>query len=373
MLTSVRILQDKFKTLIPGDYQYYLDTTKFILPDHSDFDVEFLYHRTRDDLVIFDLSDEPWRETMAERLNELCVRHKFEKHLILSHSLKYYRNHSIPNIIYFPHNYFDPIFAWDENVGLKNVDQFKRDYFVSCLNRQPRIPRIYNYLKLTKKSYVNDLLLSIHNLSDQSVYTCINDLYQNEWLEQWMLDEWEQDFKPFAPTECVNDLDVGHDSYHNAYINLVTETFVQPFELFFTEKVYKPLASGQLFMISGPTGSVATLRNMGFDTFDDIIEHSRYDYISDWKQRIDMIHTILDELHELGWEQIYKDTYLRRLSNARHFYSGLAVRPYMNDLTERMSGLDGVQYTYDHHQILKMHNLRSPLYSGLYPINHLFN
>ena len=165
MLTSVRSLQTKFKELIPGNYIYYLDTTQFINSEHTDFDIDFIASRSKHDLHVFDLSDEPWRETMAERLDELCKRFKLEKYLILSHSLKYNQNYSYPNIIYFPHNYFDPVLHWKETDALKSLNTFNRPYFASCLNRQPRIPRIYNYLNLVHRSYREELILSIFNFN----------------------------------------------------------------------------------------------------------------------------------------------------------------------------------------------------------------
>lgn len=376
MLTSVRILQDKFKTLIPGHYHYHLDTSKFITDDHVDIKIEYFSNLSyyKEDLHIFDLSDEPWRESLAEKLNEICLRFKLQSYLIFSHSLKYNYNPTFRNIIYMPHNYFDCIFGWNRESALKNIDINDRQYFLSCLNRQPRINRIYNFLKIISKPYFNEMLLSIYNLnkSENAVYSSKAEQYDSEWIDKSLWDEWNK-LAPTLPTTCENDLDIEHPAYHDAYLNLVTETFIQPNELFLTEKIWKPIACGQMFLVLGTTGVLSYLNDIGFDTYNDIIDHDRYQHIADWKLRIDTIHKLLDELHELNWKQIYKDTHNRRLSNARHFYSGLPVKLSMEHIAKRMSEIRGVEYKYDHHQILKMHDLRSPLYSGLLDINHLFN
>jgi hypothetical protein len=375
MLTTVRILQQKLKDLIPGHYHYHLDTTKFVTDNHVDIKIEYFSNLSysKEDLHIFDLSDEPWRESLAEKLNEICERFKLQSYLIFSHSLKYNYNPTFRNIVYMPHNYFDCVLGWDRNTALQSIDNNERQYFLSCLNRQPRINRIYNFLKIIGKPYFKEMLLSIHNLNDgNSVYNSKDEQYISEWMEDTMWDEWNK-LAPTLPTACTNDLDIEHPAYHNAYLNLVTETFIQPNELFLTEKIWKPIACGQMFLVLGPTGVLSYLNDIGFDTYNDIIDHDRYQHISQWKARIAAIHELLDELHELDWAKIYKDTRLRRLANARHFYSGLAVKPSMEYVAKRMSEIRDVEYKYDHHYILNVHNLRSSLYTGLYPINHLFN
>ncbi len=182
MLTTVRHLEHYFKDLFVGPHYYYhLDLDKMMLPDQSDVNIEYLNCRTRNDLHVFDVSDEPYRERMAERLFTLCNGLKFEKFLILSHSLKYINNTSFNNIIYFPHNYFDPAYFWDQETALKNIDVFERPYFLSCLNGQARMPRIYNYIRLKQKSYSNEFLLSLHDSSISS----LKDLgSQSDWLPE---------------------------------------------------------------------------------------------------------------------------------------------------------------------------------------------
>ena len=127
-----------------------------------------------------------------------------------------------------------------------------------------------------------------------------------------------------------------------------------------------------MFLVFGPTGVLSYLEDIGFDTYNDIIDHDRYQHITDWKARVEAIHRLLDDLHLLDWNNIYKITRNRRLANARHFWSGLAVKRPMEYIAKRMTQIRGLEYKYDYNYILQQHNLRDSIYAGLPMINHLF-
>jgi hypothetical protein len=70
--------------------------------------------------------------------------------------------------------------------------------------------------------------------------------------------------------------------YHvNAYCNIVMETHFdadQSGGVFLTEKTFKPIKHGQLFFIAGPAGSLQALRDLGYRTFDSVLDNT-YDRI----------------------------------------------------------------------------------------------
>lgn len=76
--------------------------------------------------------------------------------------------------------------------------------------------------------------------------------------------------------------------YHvNAYCNIVLETHFdadQSGGAFLTEKTFKPIKHGQLFFVVGPAGSLQLLRDLGYRTFDSVLDTS-YDTIKDNTQR----------------------------------------------------------------------------------------
>jgi hypothetical protein len=76
--------------------------------------------------------------------------------------------------------------------------------------------------------------------------------------------------------------------YHsNAYCNIVMETHFdadQSGGTFLTEKTFKPIKHGQMFFIAGPAGSLQALRDLGYRTFDSVLDNT-YDRIADSTQR----------------------------------------------------------------------------------------
>jgi hypothetical protein len=76
--------------------------------------------------------------------------------------------------------------------------------------------------------------------------------------------------------------------YHiNSYCNIVMETHWdadQSGGTFLTEKTFKPIKHGQLFFVAGPAGSLQALRDLGYKTFDTVLDNM-YDRIEDNTQR----------------------------------------------------------------------------------------
>jgi hypothetical protein len=85
-----------------------------------------------------------------------------------------------------------------------------------------------------------------------------------------------------------NDHSVTEAKYHvNSYCNIVMETHFdadQSGGVFLTEKTFKPIKHGQLFFIAGPAGSLQALRDLGYRTFDSVLDNT-YDRIADNTKR----------------------------------------------------------------------------------------
>ena len=116
---------------------------------------------------------------------------------------------------------------------------------------------------------------------------------------------------------CTEMLGYNHPAYKDSYLNVVTENSYE--ETFLSEKTFKPLAAGQLFLIFGGTGTIQFLRDIGFDVFDDYLDHS-YDIEPDWITRAEKIASVLDTWFAADHEKIWAETYHRRLSNSKKFF-----------------------------------------------------
>lgn len=108
------------------------------------------------------------------------------------------------------------------------------------------------------------------------------------------------------------------DPYIDTYFSLVTETvFDYPYS-FRTEKIWKPIAIGHPFIVVGNYGYYRDLRNMGFQTFEHLIDES-FDMISDNQTRIDRIIKTVTDLCNRDLDQFLKECYNVCKYNQEHF------------------------------------------------------
>ena len=79
----------------------------------------------------------------------------------------------------------------------------------------------------------------------------------------------------------IERIDYNNDTLNvNAFWHIVTETVFYYNKLHLTEKIFKPIASKQPFMLLAAPGNLAYLKSYGFKTFDSVIDES-YDTIQD--------------------------------------------------------------------------------------------
>jgi hypothetical protein len=94
---------------------------------------------------------------------------------------------------------------------------------------------------------------------------------------------------PELPGSASADIPRGN----NAFWHIVTETVFYYNKLHLTEKIFKPIASKQPFMLLAAPGNLAYLKSYGFRTFDSVIDES-YDLIQDNDLRIE---AVVKQLH----------------------------------------------------------------------------
>lgn len=82
----------------------------------------------------------------------------------------------------------------------------------------------------------------------------------------------------------------------------------------FTEKAWAPFKLHQIPIYSSIPGYVSTLRNMGFDLFDDVVDHS-YDSELDNIKRLRLAVDQLEKVSKLKLVEFYKKNYLRFVKN----------------------------------------------------------
>lgn len=178
-----------------------------------------------------------------------------------------------------------------------------RTYFLSCLNRQFRPHRAYLYWLLAQRRYLDQSLVSHRAYVDS--YTGDSVDLDHSWF-QTIPDDIRVGmsqmclYRESCPGDnrWINDHSFVHPAYSDSYLNLITESITEP-GVYFSEKTFKPLASGQIFLLLGCANSLPHLRNLGLECFDHNLAHHQYDSEQDWICRVDNLVGILDQIYDV--------------------------------------------------------------------------
>lgn len=238
--------------------------------------------------------------------------------ILLSHDP--YDHQILPRMFFYPHWYYFAV----KNCKLIDIES-PRKYKLGCLNSSARPHRIAIWLALKDHLKNHEILIDFRNFN--SLRSDDVKLTDNE-LQQW------ESLRSTLPIR--NDLPftihIQADELVNSYLHLVTETTVIP-KIFITEKTWKPIAAGNLFLIFGNKGSIKYLRDQGVDVFDDIIDHS-YDAEPDWRKRMKKLHRTIDILMQENLEKIFEQTLSRRQANRDNFFSGEFGKIYHSSIVK---------------------------------------
>jgi hypothetical protein len=123
-------------------------------------------------------------------------------------------------------------------------------------------------------------------------------------------------------------------TYQSCYIDYAPESRFD--QVFISEKTWKPIFSGQFFFILGPCGIIDYLRDIGIDTFDDLIDHG-YDHEPDLPIKISMLMSSIGKFLENDLDQTWVNTLPRRQQNLDLVYNPDFQQRMSADLFSRVS------------------------------------
>ena len=246
---------------------------------------------------------------------------RFSEFTILSPDARYLAQPQ-EHICYFPY-FFLCLNGHDMHADAV-VTNSQRTHPVSCINGRARTHRIENWLKIRQRSWFNRCLFRMNRRFDPEAEMCESglDFEDPAMLDQFLI------LLPSLPDPAGIDHTANDPAYVDSYINLVPESHMHTGELFVSEKTFKPLLAGQMAFWLAAHGTVAFLRDLGFDMFDDYIDHA-YDRETNWHRRIDLIHQELNRMIDLDFEQIFVATESRRLYN-KHYIQDPALHERLN-------------------------------------------
>jgi hypothetical protein len=134
-----------------------------------------------------------------------------------------------------------------------------------------------------------------------------------------------------------NDHSLNVDHYYtDAYCNIVLETmfdYDQSGGVLLSEKTFKPIKHGQLFFVVGAAGSLQTLRELGYRTFDSVLD-TAYDREHDNTRRWHLLRGAVQEAQQQGIEQLFQHSLLDLVHNQNLFAASKQAR--LNTLLEKI-------------------------------------
>lgn len=292
-------------------------------------------------LFYYHEGDNPFHE--KQRLDSLCHAHNLpiDCYRFVSGNTK---ADQIQNFVYFPDH---ELFYWRMSVRRNQQD------LVGCVAHQR--PRAYNFTLLSRvhkwwRATIVSYLLQ-QGLLDQSLWSyntiSIGDRPEDNPIEVHKfpgLDQYMAQFVKKAPYTCDDLSEQDHnnhntfvpDHYENSYINLVLETLYdadQSGGAFITEKTFKPIRHGQPFVLFGSPGSLQLLRQLGYRTFDSVID-SGYDHEHDNTQRFSKTLDTLVAIRNQGLDCISQQCFEDAVYNQQHFVASKYHR--LKDLEQKL-------------------------------------
>ena len=97
------------------------------------------------------------------------------------------------------------------------------------------------------------------------------------------------------------------DHFDDSYLHLVFETFFDADGsggAFVSEKTFKPIRHAQPFLIFGTPGTLQVLRDLGYRTFDHVIDNT-YDTVGNNTERYQCVRSELDRLNQKNLHELY--------------------------------------------------------------------
>lgn len=253
--------------------------------------------------IFFEFAYDPFPElsqTKKEVINEIVSSHpKFQWRILSSEFTSEFP------VVYVP------IFLLSQNLYRPQKDfKHNRQYIFSCLNGGPKWFRVvladFLIKEIKRKSLTT---LHVPNDYEMLLSECENNdksISRRDLISTFEL------FKNSSSDYRPNDHSIDHDAYQDSYVNIVTETSMDG--SFLSEKICKPIRSQQFFIVVGPQNTIAHLRDLGIDVFDDIFQNHYYDTEPNWNTRIEKIKQLIKTVEPFHWENLYL-TNLHRLNN----------------------------------------------------------
>jgi hypothetical protein len=296
-------------------------------------------HLRREELVVlfyYHEGDNPFR--IRDRLDELC-----QNHLLPPDCYRFVSGNTaaegIPGFAYFPDH---ELLYWHRNQQIPPTP----------VHNNKRL-RDFTVLSRTHKWWRATVMTDLHRtgLLDNSYWSYRTDVAIDEDETDNPIEvdtlEIRTDIKQFlsnGPYSCDALTHEQHNDHHlietthytDSYCNIILETHFDADGsggAFLTEKTFKAIKHGQPFVVIGCAGSLSALRELGYRTFDHVIDNS-YDTIQDNTERWIAVRSTIAKLKSQNLYTWFESCRSDVEHNQQLFCSTKAQR--LNTLLERI-------------------------------------
>ena len=205
----------------------------------------------------------------------------------------------ILNTFFFPHFFLSTYNHMNEYVGdVKETIQPDKTFL--CLNR-----RMYHHkYKIIEELFTRGLL-------NDTRFTWVDNFVPTDKIDERIISELNINIDDFKSIQLDGDVMYGsrlsyHDEflftinpnwYYKSKVDIITETILDEYEVHITEKTWKSIYLGKPFVISASRGHLKSLRNMGFKTFNSVVNEDYDDMVG--KDKIKQIIDTAIKLSEI--------------------------------------------------------------------------
>jgi hypothetical protein len=218
---------------------------------------------------------------------------------------------------------FEKIFLYKK----QNIESIKS---YSCVQKRLRNHRIWFYNYLYKENLLDHGIVSMN-------YCEIKDCYlDGRWLPTKEIEEFNKTLPRLINGKNNNEFDdnyyirrITDNVFKNSWVSVISEALFSDNEnsVFLSEKIFKPIACMQPFIILGNKNSLKYLKQLGYRTFEGVINES-YDNLNSFERFdaiIDEIKRIIHIQDKLSWyrsmEEILDHNYKTLCFNSSNNYT----------------------------------------------------
>lgn len=215
------------------------------------------------------------------------------------------------------------------------------------LNGRYRTTRALMYFDLLSKQHLKNAIHSFHGYTGELIpFDEIIDTYYTEFTtadceyiknnfdlvstKAW-LSEIYKSRKPESFSEEIYNISQNEliNMYNQSALEIINESFFDSNNtLFLTEKTYRPIAYGKMFLLCGQRHSLEYLKSQGFETFNELFDESYDDEIL-WTSRWNIIKNNINlwiNMSHCDKKHYYQKNYDKIVHNQELLYTNQNIR-----------------------------------------------